>query len=338
MLAAMITGDRDLAPAPHPRRLRTHRLLPPAGRLRPASRDLCRTHLLARPADSSASTLGVAASRSAAALAYAVFTGFGQPVQRSFWMVTLYLLARLLWRERSALNAIGFAALCLLAANPPSLFDAGFQMTAALGDRHRGNRDASRRSHLCALSSRHQESFAARDRPSSAAKGGAVSRHPQASGNPPAAAHWQEARLRRAGNRHSLDSACCRTPARLGHRRGRHVAAHGALLPPDYGARAPGQLPHRALSRIALALGAADLRHANDLHEAGRNSRSLHCRSASFRHRTHSHLRCNACRRPSHPRAVIRGNCGLHNRCSDSPSSPLACAVSPSPCASQRWR
>ncbi len=65
----------------------------------------------------------------AAALAYAVFTGFGQPVQRSFWMVTLYLLARLLWRERSALNAIGFAALCLLVANPPSLFDAGFQMT-----------------------------------------------------------------------------------------------------------------------------------------------------------------------------------------------------------------
>jgi competence protein ComEC len=65
----------------------------------------------------------------AAALAYAIFTGYGQPVQRSFWMVTLYLLARLLWRERSALNAIGFAALCLLAANPASLFDAGFQMT-----------------------------------------------------------------------------------------------------------------------------------------------------------------------------------------------------------------
>jgi competence protein ComEC len=65
----------------------------------------------------------------AAALAYAIFTGYGQPVQRSFWMVTLYLLGRLLWRERSALNAIGFAALCLLAANPASLFDAGFQMT-----------------------------------------------------------------------------------------------------------------------------------------------------------------------------------------------------------------
>ncbi len=65
----------------------------------------------------------------AAAFAYAVFTGFGQPVQRSFWMVALYLLGRLLWRERSALNAIGLAALCLLAANPPGLFEAGFQMT-----------------------------------------------------------------------------------------------------------------------------------------------------------------------------------------------------------------
>jgi competence protein ComEC len=64
-----------------------------------------------------------------AAFAYAVFTGFGQPVQRSFWMVTLYLLGRLLWRDRSALNAIGFAGLCLLAVNPPALFDAGFQMT-----------------------------------------------------------------------------------------------------------------------------------------------------------------------------------------------------------------
>lgn len=65
----------------------------------------------------------------AAALSYAVFTGFGQPVQRSFWMVALYLLGRLLWRDRSALNAIGFASLCLLAANPPGLFEAGFQMT-----------------------------------------------------------------------------------------------------------------------------------------------------------------------------------------------------------------
>lgn len=65
----------------------------------------------------------------AASLAYALFTGFATPVQRSFWMVALYLLGRLLYRERSPLNTIGFAALCLLAVSPRSLFDSSFQMT-----------------------------------------------------------------------------------------------------------------------------------------------------------------------------------------------------------------
>lgn len=65
----------------------------------------------------------------AAALAYALFTGFAAPVQRSLWMVSLYLIGRLFYRERNALNVIGFAALCLLAASPLSLFDASFQMT-----------------------------------------------------------------------------------------------------------------------------------------------------------------------------------------------------------------
>jgi competence protein ComEC len=64
-----------------------------------------------------------------ASFAYALFTGFATPVQRSLWMITLYLLGRLLYRERNALNTIGFAALCLLAFSPRSLFDAGFQMT-----------------------------------------------------------------------------------------------------------------------------------------------------------------------------------------------------------------
>jgi len=65
----------------------------------------------------------------AASFGYALFTGFATPVQRSFWMVTLYLLARLVYRERSPLNTIGFAALCLLAWSPRSLFDSSFQMT-----------------------------------------------------------------------------------------------------------------------------------------------------------------------------------------------------------------
>ena len=65
----------------------------------------------------------------AVSFAYALFTGFAIPVQRSLWMVTLYLIGRLLYRERSPVNTVGFAALCLLVASPRSLFDSGFQMT-----------------------------------------------------------------------------------------------------------------------------------------------------------------------------------------------------------------
>jgi len=64
-----------------------------------------------------------------ASFAYALFTGFATPVQRSLWMVTLYLLGRLIYRERSPLNTIGFAALCLLVVSPRSLFDSSLQMT-----------------------------------------------------------------------------------------------------------------------------------------------------------------------------------------------------------------
>ena len=65
----------------------------------------------------------------AASFAYAIFTGFATPVERSLWMVTLYLLGRLVYRERSPLNTIGFAALCLLAVSPRSLLDSSLQMT-----------------------------------------------------------------------------------------------------------------------------------------------------------------------------------------------------------------
>ena len=44
-------------------------------------------------------------------------------------MVTLYLVGRLIYRERSPMNTIGFASLCLLAINPRSLFDSSLQMT-----------------------------------------------------------------------------------------------------------------------------------------------------------------------------------------------------------------
>ena len=64
-----------------------------------------------------------------ASFVYALFTGFATPVQRSLLMVILYLLGRLVYRERSGLNAVGFASLCLLAMSPRSLFESGLQMT-----------------------------------------------------------------------------------------------------------------------------------------------------------------------------------------------------------------
>ncbi|HKR28548.1 MAG TPA: ComEC/Rec2 family competence protein, partial [Acidobacteriaceae bacterium] len=51
------------------------------------------------------------------------------PVQRAFWMVTIYLAGRIIFRERRPLNAIGFAALAMLVADPAALADAGLQMT-----------------------------------------------------------------------------------------------------------------------------------------------------------------------------------------------------------------
>jgi competence protein ComEC len=64
-----------------------------------------------------------------AATAYALLTGFGQPVQRALAMTAVYLFARWLGRDTSALNALGAAALFILALDPRALTEPGFQMT-----------------------------------------------------------------------------------------------------------------------------------------------------------------------------------------------------------------
>ena len=61
--------------------------------------------------------------------AYALLTGFGVPVQRALLMTSVFLLARLLTRERNPLNALGAAALAVLIWSPRALFEASFQMT-----------------------------------------------------------------------------------------------------------------------------------------------------------------------------------------------------------------
>jgi competence protein ComEC len=63
------------------------------------------------------------------AFTYAELTGFGIPAQRALLMTSIYLIARWLDREITALNALGAAALAVLVLDPRALFEASFQMT-----------------------------------------------------------------------------------------------------------------------------------------------------------------------------------------------------------------
>ena len=62
--------------------------------------------------------------------AFVLLTDMGSPVLRGGFMLWIYLLARLFYRDsRAPLNAAGIAALVLLVLDPQTLFDASFQMT-----------------------------------------------------------------------------------------------------------------------------------------------------------------------------------------------------------------
>ena len=60
---------------------------------------------------------------------YAFATEVGAPVWRATLMCSIYLCTRLLYRQRAMVNALGAAALGLLAFDPRQLFTASFQMT-----------------------------------------------------------------------------------------------------------------------------------------------------------------------------------------------------------------
>ena len=64
-----------------------------------------------------------------ASFAYAFVVGVGPPVWRAALMLAIYLGARLLYRGRNMLNAIGAAALGVLIVDPHALFGASFQLT-----------------------------------------------------------------------------------------------------------------------------------------------------------------------------------------------------------------
>jgi competence protein ComEC len=61
--------------------------------------------------------------------AYAFVVGVGPPVWRAALMLATYLGARLLYRERNMMNAIGAAAIGVLFVDPQALFGASFQLT-----------------------------------------------------------------------------------------------------------------------------------------------------------------------------------------------------------------
>jgi competence protein ComEC len=65
----------------------------------------------------------------AVAAGYAFLANAGTPVIRATLMLAAGLGARLLYRERALLNALGIAALVVLLADPRALFEASFQLT-----------------------------------------------------------------------------------------------------------------------------------------------------------------------------------------------------------------
>ena len=60
---------------------------------------------------------------------YAFLADLGPPIVRATITLSIYLLTRLLFRDRAGLNALGIAALGILVVAPRTLFEASFQLT-----------------------------------------------------------------------------------------------------------------------------------------------------------------------------------------------------------------
>ncbi len=60
---------------------------------------------------------------------YAFLADLGSPIVRATITLGIYMLTRLLFRERAALNGLGVAALGILLVSPRTLFEASFQLT-----------------------------------------------------------------------------------------------------------------------------------------------------------------------------------------------------------------
>ena len=61
--------------------------------------------------------------------AFALLTGLSTSVVRSAFMISIYALLSLGYRERMSVNTLAFVAIVLLAVNPLSMYDLGFQLS-----------------------------------------------------------------------------------------------------------------------------------------------------------------------------------------------------------------
>ena len=61
--------------------------------------------------------------------AFALLTGLSTSVVRSAFMISIYALLSLGYRERMSVNTLAFVAVVLLVVNPLSLYDLGFQLS-----------------------------------------------------------------------------------------------------------------------------------------------------------------------------------------------------------------
>ena len=115
----------------------------------------------------------------ACSFAYALLAGFGEPVQRSFWMVTLYLLARLLFRELIVSTP---SASPLFACSASIRARSGRQSPddAALGADRRGVAVPGLKIYLSALFASRSEPRLGRDRPWPPSAASPVSCHSEA--------------------------------------------------------------------------------------------------------------------------------------------------------------
>ncbi len=243
---------------------------------------------------------------------YALLAGFGEPVQRSFWMVTLYLLARLLFRERNSLNAIGFAAVCLLALDPRSLAGASFQMTllsvlivagvtVPIAEHTFGPYlQASRGLGLIVVD------------PALAPKLAQfrvtlrlIADHLQPFLGRRLALFLLSASIR-------LVLRICELLLVSATDRAGHVAAHGDLFPSHHGTRFAGEPADRSADWVGVAFRPHHLRRTAHLAFAGVGSGHRDCGAAAHHHRNRAALQRHGSRRHPHSEPWRRGHRGRH--------------------------